>query len=138
MSQNDPIWSARVPPVVKDYLQKKRKLSAGQCLREYYKILKSQELPEKLTELEKARKRVLQLETDVVQLKSQCNTEWDKCNTIFIQLSRNDNFDIHDVTPQIKNRITSRLNKEGIISISMEEFIEHYQKESEYGQIIKR
>lgn len=130
MSQNDPIWSARVPSVVKDYLQKKKKLSAGQCLREYYKILKSQELPEKLTELEKARKCVLQLEADVIQLKNECTTEWGVCNTLFEQLSQNENFDIHNITPEVEDRIKTRLNKKGVNSISVTEFIEHYQKES--------
>jgi hypothetical protein len=68
LSRLYPTWTARIPPEVKEYLQNYKGYSAGFCIVEYYKYLKSQELDEKKKELEKTRNCVLQLEQDVLQL----------------------------------------------------------------------
>lgn len=81
MSEDDVFWTARLSPDVKDYLQKKKHMSAGECINEYYKILKSKELPDMLKELQEARKHVLQLEENVTLLKSECDTKLHKRNT---------------------------------------------------------
>ena len=125
MSSTDPTWTARIPPYVKEYLQGKKGLSAGYCLIEYYKILKSQELPDKLKELRKARERVLQLEGEITQLKNESNTQWGVCNTIFDNFNKQPGFDINNLDEKDKYRIKSQLNKKNI-SIGLEEFIIHY------------
>jgi len=64
-----PTWTARIPPEVKEYLQVKKGLSAGQCLCEYYRILKDQELPEAEKKLAEHKHFVTHYEEIVTQLK---------------------------------------------------------------------
>ena len=105
--------SGRVYPYIRDYFRKK-KLSISDVLYEYYKICKSKELPEMLKELEKARNYVLQIEQNVLQLESECNTNWAKCNTLFEQLNKQDGFNINNLDEQDKFRIGSLLDKNEI------------------------
>ena len=122
--------SGRVYPYIRDYFHKK-KLSISDVLSEYYKICKSKELPEMLKELEKARNYVLQIEQNVLQLESECNTNWAKCNTLFEQLNKQDGFDINNLNEQDKFRITSLLDKNDIHDITVAQFIIHYQESGE-------
>jgi hypothetical protein len=122
LSQNDATWTARLPPYVKEYLQNKKGISAGKGLVEYYKILKSMELPEKRKELNKAREYVLQLEEDVTQLENECSTEWQICDTIFEKVSKQEDW------MNSPERISSILEKNSIRIISAKQFIEHYKE----------
>lgn len=126
MIKNYPTWTARIPPDVKEYLQNKKRLSAGQCLVEYYKILKSQELTELLKELKNAKERVLQLEASVTHLQSECNTQWGICNTVFKQLALQPSFDINNLDENDKLRIKLKLENKGILNITVDQFIDHY------------
>jgi len=122
LSQNDPTWTARIPPDIKDYLQKIKHLSAGRCLTEYCKILKSQELPEARKELLRREKAVLQQRQKVTQLENECSTEWTICDTIFEKVSQQEDW-MHK-----PERISHILRKNSIHSISADQFIEHYIK----------
>ena len=78
MSRNDPTWTARIHADVKEYLQEKKGLSAGECLFRYYKILKENELPDMQQELKEAEARVLHLRGIVTHIEA----ENDKKNTL--------------------------------------------------------
>ena len=130
MSQNDPTWTARIPSEIKEYLQNKKGLSAGYCLCEYYKILKSNELDEALKELDRREKGVLQQKAFVTQLQSQCNTEWAKCNTLF-ESFKSQGRDINNLDGKDRFWIKTQLEKENIASISVDQFIDHYRGESD-------
>lgn len=125
MSQNDPVWSARIPTDVKEYLQNKKGLSAGQCLIEYCKILKSQELPEAIQELSRRKESVLQQEAFVLQLQSENTTKSKSCSTAFeqlkkryIELGRSSD----QPTTQDKSWITAQCKK---MKIDPEEFLKY-------------
>jgi len=128
MTKDSTTWSARITPVVKDYLQVKKGLSAGQCLVEYYKILKREEPLQLQQEKEELLKRVAQIEQKVTQLKAQSNTNWHECNTIFEQLSQQKElFDIQNPNSWTKTQIKRRLEIAEIYDISVDQFIQHYQ-----------
>ena len=127
LTKNYPTWTARIPPDVKEYLQNKKCLSAGQCLCEYYKILKSNELDEAVKELSRRKEGVLQQELIVTHLQNKCNTHWVKCNTIF-ESFKSQGRDIHKIDGKDRFWIKSQLEKNKITSISEDQFIEHFQE----------
>lgn len=98
-------------------------------MREYFRILKSQELPGLLQERRKLLERVTQIDEIVTQLKIECVTNWGICDTLFSDLSKQgEYFNLQNVTEDMKDRILTRLKKKGIENITVEEFVEHYKQ----------
>jgi len=128
-------WNADIDPEIKEYLQNKLGLSAGDCLREYYRIRKSTELTGLEQEKEDHLKRVAQIDENLSQLKNEYDTEWAVCDTIFSELSKQGiekdgtvGWDINNITLGMRERIQIRLDKNGIKNISVDDLIEHYTK----------
>ena len=89
-------WNIRVHKHIKEYYQKNH-ISPRQILEEKYYELKDKELPELLKELAKAKTYVAQLEVNVAQLHSDCDTKEHVCGTILDEFKKQGR-DIDNIT----------------------------------------
>jgi len=118
-------WNTRVPSYVKEYFQKKN-ISGGKLIIEKYYEYKSHELPEKIKELEKTKEFVSQLEIEVIQLKSDRDTELTVCDSIYKQFC-DVGRSICDTSSHNRFWIRCKL-KDNNIKMSVENFICYYKK----------
>lgn len=125
-------WTARLRKEIKEELQKKG-VSAGEAIEEYYKILRSKSLKEKLKELADAKLNVAQLEHDVTQIRSKSNTNKAKCVTIFSHFSKNRYRNIDNLTKQDVFWIQSQLDQKNIHDMSVDDFVEQYKQWANNG-----
>jgi len=126
LSRDDPTWTARIPADVKEYLQKKG-LSAGQCLINYYKFLKQQEIPELLQEKKELEERVRQIDqivTHGVLQKQDIVTHIEILKKEYIDSGRS----IDRPTHQDRNWINARCKKE---KLDPEEFLRYLKDRGE-------
>ena len=121
------VWSAKVSPDVKHYLRE-RGISAGAAITDYFRNLKSQELTEKLKELNETKQKVVLLEQEVVLLQQQSTTNHVKSNTIFDEFQRQDR-NINHPTQQDRFWIQSQLDHNDVKDWTVDKFIQHYQND---------
>lgn len=120
------IWSARIPQEIKVFLRE-HGFSAGQALVEFARILRGNELGEALKELSRREESVLQMKGLVLHLQSQCNTETQKCNTIFEEFCKTGR-NIHQITSQDRFWIKTRLKDASITTVTVDSFIMMYKE----------